>query len=153
MHRKFIRLGCFAALLTACLACGEDALQSEVDSRLLASYFQLVQNGDYNSAYQTYPSPKYRNHTTLEEYKNSYLSNIAKKGPLEKYEIIHVRRYKNIFGAPDEYRAEVYFFFEKAKNAKPITFILSSPAEGTFLIDAGWHNPKYSIPDGLDGPF
>jgi len=143
-------LGAFLLFLSS--ACNEDQVAIQVEKELIKPYFQLVAQEKYKEAYITFTSDFYKKHSSFEVYLDSYKKNKAKRGELTKYSVNVIRLYSNLFGK-DEVRAEIAFYFQNEKYAKPILFIIKQNEQGKYLIDAGWHHNKFSAPDGLDGPF
>lgn len=139
-------------VLVVCGGCDEKEVAIQVENELIKPYFQLVIQEKYKEAYTTFTSDFYKKHSSFEVYLNSYKKNKVKRGKLTKYSVNAIRLYSNLFGK-DEVRGEIAFHFQNEKYTKPILFIIKQDEKGKYLIDAAWHHNKFSVPDGLDGPF
>lgn len=150
MNKYFVLI--FISLLIGHSGCNENEIQQKVDSELLDPYLNLILTAKYNEAYNTYTSDFYKKHNSYDTYLKSYNDNISKRGQLAGYEKGLIRVYYSI-GKNPEIKYEVGLKFQDEKYAKAVIYTITQNADGRYLLDAGWFNNRYSIADGLDGPF
>lgn len=134
------------------LSCNEAEIQKQIDAELIQPYFELIKAEKYEDAYQKFTNDFYKKNNSLADFTNSYRQNTQKRGEFIGFQT-GLFRVQYSLGGGNEIRYEVDLQFKNEEIPKAVIYTIRQDDQSKYSIEVGWHNKRYQIPDGIDGPF